>query len=898
MKPINYKNNADSHIEATGPSQQNEVQQESCFVQQEGGIADHTPIDKLQSAVCAEGSRLLSVLDEKSLLDAKNDNDFEKARAALVELGKFSFNIGFAGEQSSGKSTVINSLLHYPLMPTCQTKTTAVVVQLAYSDHLRIRVRDEDSKKIVLDYDCHMPKDAAGQKIFRERFGKLLDYGVSAMRELVMETFQPFSDLDVLNAFPTVSDMDMSSENPRHVMILLFVLLAVYVGQNDESWDDQTEKLMNKRKGIFRSLGIPADTMNISIFAQANFEILKSGLVITDLPGLGSSAGSRIINGRKVMGHDEITISAIKDTDAMVFLSTPENRDAGYQVLTEMLSNAKIKEAVYKSDRIIAVLNKADCLGEAQRVTTLRSFCTALAAVGVKKELEDILCYSGIAGEFRFEDTPFERTLYYKENFDENALRTKAARRGRDFEDLKEEKLEDMKDEADAWYQSSNIEKLSCLFRTTYVEQGKYIKSTSALQTVRIMVKRKVSELQKTAENCELLSKNHESLQESMVDNIQNAVEVPISDAIMQFSKLRKRISQDVTEGVAEYADNVPTLYISAFEDGLDNYKEDLKKCMEDFDTRFLGLGNKARIDEPGSKNRKTYLTLQEKINSLPVSLTKVNRQYEKMLNMVRTKIDRFYEDAQQHLTKLEEEISRSLDAVIREAKRGNFTDKEIETLVLLKDQMLSFVGKQVEIVQEQCRQQQDSATDAMRNVVDAVLDLNRVMTSQFATATQSELKKRLSTGGFFTTKDYILIDGSNGLKTAVNELHLREDEKEIMRINLDSEVNSVIRDKIPNWIDDLNEITTIFQKLQEQLLKPMKDLTDSMGQSADDNAKKAEALWEKIQQWQSVVSEINQTICPALKEASILVNDREPVNINMQDDIFFGCFDRGGVIK
>ena len=213
------------------------------------GEAD-TPTEVLQRAVYNAGTRMLNVLrdaDHTGLLNEQSNTDLENARKALQEVGQFSFNIGFAGEQSSGKSTVINSLLRYPLMPTCQTKTTAVVVKLAYSQHLRVQVIDEDTKKTVLDFDCHMPKDASGQKVFRERFQKLLDYGMDAMHELVLETFQPFSDLYILHVFPSANDMDMTPENPRHVMVLLFVLLAVYVGQNDKDWNEQTEKLMKKR---------------------------------------------------------------------------------------------------------------------------------------------------------------------------------------------------------------------------------------------------------------------------------------------------------------------------------------------------------------------------------------------------------------------------------------------------------------------------------------------------------------------------------------------------------------------------------------------------------------------------------------------------------------------------
>ena len=890
--PVPVRAAAEKHIQQSSVKPAETQTPSQSFDQKEMQFTNDTPVETLQGTVYNAGSRLLSVLKAENLLDGQYTDDFEQAVTALQELGQFSFNIGFAGEQSSGKSTVINSLLHYPLMPTCQTKTTAVVVQLAYSQHLRVRVVDEDTQKTVLDFDCHMPKDSSGQRVFRDRFQKMLDYGVNAMHELVMETFQPFSDLNVLKEFPKVSDMDMSPENPRHVMILLFVLMAVYVGQNDESWDEQKERLMKKRKDIFRSFGMPIDVVNISIFAQADFDILKSGLIITDLPGLGSSAASTIINGKKVLGHDEITINAIKKTDAMVFLATPENREAGYKVLTEMLSNAKIKEAVYKSDRIIAVLNKADCCEEAQRITILRNFCEALAGVGVSKEPADIQCYCGIAGEFHFEDTPFERTLYFKKGYREDTIREDAELDGEDFEEAKQKAIKRMKRRAEKQYEESGIEELLRFFRTTYVEQGKYLKSTSALQAIRILVRTKASELQTTAENCELISKNHASLQESMVEKIQQAVENPIAEAINQCYTLKNRISEEVSSNVAEYAEMVPALYVSAFEAGLNEYRNSLQTCMSNFDCTWFGIGQKARIDQSGSKNRQTYLNLQEKMGNFSISLKDVNHQYERMLTMVRDRIDQFYTDAKHHLERLKAEIINSLNLVIKKARQGNFSAEEIHTLELLKNQMLDYVEKQLQIVQAQCSQQQSSTTDAMQEVVDAVLGLNTRMVDEFATATKSELAKRLSTGGLFTAKEFILIDGPDGLKTAVNNLSLTEGEKENMRMNLDSNVNAIVMDKIPNWLDDLNQITSVFQKLQEQLMKPMQGLIKSMSQSAEVNAEQSGILRGKIDQWKSLAAELSKEVCPILKPACALINDREPVNINMQDDVFFGCFD------
>lgn len=889
IKTNSKDNNRNSAPVAVAERPQPEKDQKSDDMQQEVHFTEDGVVDKLQGTVYNTGTRMLSVLKDKKLID-EQDAGYAQARTALKELGRFSYNIGFAGEQSCGKSTVINSLLRYPLMPTCKLTTTAVVVQLAYSDHLRVRAVDGDSGKTVLDYNCEMPKDAPAQKKFRERFEKLLDYGVDAMRELVMETFQPFTDIAVRSTFPKLSDMDMSPENPRHVMILLFVLLAVYVGQNDESWDEQKEKLMEKRTQLFRFLGIPAETVNISIFAQADFELLRSGLVITDLPGLGSNAASRVINGRKVKGHDDITKEAIQACDAMVFLSTPENRQAGYKVLTEMLSNAKIKQAVYKGDRIIAVLNKADTCQEAERITVLKSFCNALASVGVNKEPTDIILYSGISGELRFEEVPFERTLLYKQEVDEDALRAKALRRGKDFEELRKDVVDDLKDDAEESYKQSGIENLLRLFRTSYVEQGKYIKSTAALQALREMVVSTVNSLEQIAKNYDLLCQSQNALQTGMVEKVKTAVEKPLATSQTQIDKEISRTGISINKELGLYTNGVADLYIKAFEAGLAAYKNSLVECMRNFDLTWLGLGSKARIDVPGSRNRQIYLNLLEKMKELPVSLTEVNLRYEKILDIVRTKIDRFYEDALDGLAKLSDDTRRSLDEVIVDAKKSSISDEEIATLEILKEQMVAFVEMSLDLVKNQFNRQQNATTKAMQNVVKAIFDLNDKMVTQFTSATTGELEKRLSKGGIFVSKDFVMIDGSDGLKAAVNRLGLTDQEEDVIRLNVDAGVNSIVKNEITTWTNDLYTIVSAYSTLQGQIQAPMEDMIKSMGDSVEKNADKAKALREQISAWKETVQALNEAVCPTLKEACTYINDREPVNIQMQENVFFGC--------
>ena len=139
-------------------------------------------IDLLQTKVNNAGIKVLSTIEKEKLLDTRNNEHFEFTAKELKNNADFKFNIGFAGEQSAGKSMVINSLLQYPLMPTCNLTTTCTVVRLEYGERIRVVAIDDDTQKQVFDLDC--------TKVMPEQFKKLKEYAILALHVLVVENLQ------------------------------------------------------------------------------------------------------------------------------------------------------------------------------------------------------------------------------------------------------------------------------------------------------------------------------------------------------------------------------------------------------------------------------------------------------------------------------------------------------------------------------------------------------------------------------------------------------------------------------------------------------------------------------------------------------------------------------------
>lgn len=870
-------------------------------------LSGDSAVDKLQATVYQAGMRLVPILQsaenslektsEKEATASKSEKKMDPmgmVNTALKELGHFAYNVGFAGEQSCGKSTVVNSLLQYPLMPTCKGTTTASVVQIVYSEHFRVRAIDDDTEKTVLDYDCEMPKNPAAQKKFRERFDKLLDYAISAMDILVIENFQYFTDAKVGDKRITVKDVELSPEDPKHVMLLLFILLGVYVGQNDSEWNEEKRQLMEKRRDIFAYLGIPKDTVNITVKSQGQFEMLKSGLVITDLPGLGATAEQREdANGRTIKGHNEITEEAIQDTDAMVFLTTPENRVAGYEVLPAMLSSAKLKETVCKGDRIIPILNKADaCGGEQDRKTALQSFCTALAASSVEKKPEDIRLYSGILGEYKFEGIPFERTLFFRRQYDEESLREDAEIDGIDFNEAKIREIRKKKGKMKKLYETSGIEELLEFFRTSYIEAGKYNKSTSALQALRAMVISIVSELGSTAKVCQNRLANRTTVQVNLVEGLKNAITAPLTRANYRMFEEAERIGVDTRENLDDSKSIIVQTYTNAFEEALEEYKKKLLSRLSKFELYLGGFSNNARIDVEGSVNRNQYNELQKECKYFPIPLLEVNEQYRKILKKVRTRIDRFYSDAMAELTDVKDEIQQSMDNSINAAKES-VSAEELKALEAVRDQLLDLVEKQMEIVRINLEQHRQEVTDVMNNVLSAISGLNKEMAEDYAKKVKSQLFRSRSEGMIFKKRDYLLIDGPDGMKVAVYSLQLSQEDAEHLSLNLDSGVDTIIYQAVGRWVDTLQEIAKMYVDLQDRLGKPLQETIDVMTGTVEDSRLKLEATKKQLLKWYEICHQFNEEVHPALEAARAQMKDLEDSNLWLLENIFYKCFDK-----
>lgn len=540
--------------------------------------------DKFQADVVNGCGRVLDALN--SCKELKDYVKTEKAEKTVKSLQNFQYTIGFAGSQSCGKSTIVNAMLQYPLMPSCKLATTNTPVEVSYSKQIRIMISDADTGKQLCDYPCDKTTDMDFKKL-KEYTCMLTSY------PQVIENLQPFVDGYIGDYIGGLSpeQLKMSKDNPRHVAVLMMILLTVDVKQTreEEKLPDIRKKIIWIRNKTLKYFHIPIDIPNIYVRIQWDSPILKSGLKLLDLPGLGAdSENKKLENGRIAKSQDTITKEAIALTDTMVVIQEPEMRGSVVETVKHMVSNLVVKEAIVENC-IVPVLNKYDlCHGAGEQQSSINEFLSMLKNIGIKKDDKDIFRLSAIFGEYAYEECfNISRTLYCSKNID------KLIARGADERRIKS-KLEDLSYELEDEYKNSGVEALRKFFRTAFIERGKFEKTFSTIAEIRTLGKDAQSKIIAQKRIYEGFAGTNDVLIKNTIPKLREIANNPINKALYSISigSIEDKISL-----MTGLSDRVVLDYKKAFEGAAEEYYTRNINIVEDMTLTFMGRGSFARVD-------------------------------------------------------------------------------------------------------------------------------------------------------------------------------------------------------------------------------------------------------------------------------------------------------------
>lgn len=829
-------------------------------------------VEQLQQTVFNAGNRVLNLLSEDTLLQDIARDDFSKTQQALEQLGAFRYNIGFAGPQSCGKSSLINAIIRYPLMPTCNLATTCTPVELIYSKEIRVIVKDEDKQgRKVFDKKC--------SNISREDFDKLKTYACKVMKIAIIENLQLFSDVYIADEGDLKPEhIKMDYKDPRQAAMLMLILFTVYAHQNNKELNSNELELNRFRDKILSYFGVGTDTVNYRVVVQWDNSLLESGLMITDLPGLGSSAEDKIEDGKTIKGHDTITKEAVLRTDTMAFMSEPQVLADAVPALETMVSNASLRDAVSVNDRIVAIMNKVDLLKGAQKkATTIDMMLGMMQNAGVDMSGRKVWETSSYYGEYSYEGMDLSKSFFVQEKIYE------MVKDGYDEEEIGEE-IKLLEKKLEKGYQKSGVDELRDFFREAFIGRGKCQKIFSAITSLTALALNSMAPIRTLIQTDSALAGISQDMAETVLDYLQDAATTPLEEIQ---SKIEQKVNKMIEDQyvIEVLIDDAASKYVSAFDGSVEDYMERLMDISNKFALTFIGLGNRARVDSGNSANHELYEELLDESEHLKVDLLEVNKSYAKILQRCSNDIEEIFEYAQEQLTTLKDKYEPVLRSYI-----DRYRQKADPHVIALMEGMmpilLGFIDAKIKTADADILSQKAIFQDVSDQLARDIVELN----DEYMDTLLQMVKDKLETvdGGWFTKKEFLVIDGDNGLKATIRALRLNDQDKDTLRDKCAAVGFDRIKMPLLDWYTSAElDVKDIMSSLVRDFAHQFKKMADNLKRDADKrdaNIAKNERLLNKME---IIFDEMRQNIQPQIDRAFEVGIGIE--NVRLKGDLFEG---------
>lgn len=834
-------------------------------------------VDQFQAVVYNAGSKALSMLNADVLTKGLEADRRKKVNDTLKNLGAFRYNIGFAGPQSCGKSSLINAIIRYPLMPTCNLATTCTPVELIYGKETRIVVKDEDRNgKIVFDRKCG--------SISQKDFDKLVDYACKVMPVAVIENLQFFCDVSILSQIKDLKrHMHMDRSNPQQVALLFLILFTVYAHQNNKELTNAELELNDLRLKTLAYFGIHQSTINYRVVVQWDNPMLASGLMITDLPGLGSSAEDKKENDVVIKGHDTITKEAVLRTDTMAFMSEPQVMADAVPALETMISNANIRDAVSVEERIVPIMNKVDMLPGAQKETAINMMLGMMRNVGANMNDRKVWETSSYCGEYAYEGLDVKRSFYVmREAF-------KMAEKGYS-EDKIERKLRDTVDDMEYDYEKSGIDELREFFRSAFIGRGKYQKTFSTVIALRALALDMVTPLRSMIDSDTALTEVNEDLAREALGYLEKAAVTSLSDDTDEAD----RDIYDTTDKHIAIVDPMISAaaikYESALSDAVEDYAQRLRNITSQFDLTYLGLGNRARVDSGAQYNHDLYQDLMEESEILNVDLKPVNKIHADALRYCGDTVVGIYESARNRLVAFQKDYPRIMKDCIDEY-RGKADPEVIALMESLLPSLQQYVAAKIVTADAAIQDQRSSFQNAADQLARDIVELN----DEFVSVLLNMVHGKLETvqGGWFTKKDFLVVDGDNGLNATIGNLGLTRADRENIHGLVVGKDSEVISNPLRTWYQTAeNDVNQIMCSLSFEFVSQFNTIRKNLEEKAKGIENNIEQTKETLEVLKRVFCQMREDIQPHLDR---ILELEGAGNSPLKGDLFEGMLETQG---
>ena len=378
--------------------------------------------DRLQDLARAEEQAILEFRKKKYIKEDIKAGESAKRKGSLC-------NIAVVAPVSAGKSTLLNALCEYPILPAASTVTSCTPTYIARAASAekecivvyplkKIKFKNKDSEFVRFRRDESKRVTYYSKDITKKMFDELLRYTILIMKGTGGEFLTTIENIGYFmasekasiaeyfgydDAKTSLSDQDfmLRYDNPRHRFVLLMVLLCMYVDQNisTANMTPYMKKINQMRESLMKMMGLPTQS-DYCVCLDWYSESIPEGATLIDLPGTGSD--TQEIGGQS--SHTTLVKGILEDADALWVLCSDNGivqEDLLAAIKDEVESNTdKSKVCIYNC--------KNDMKNDSGPV---KEFIERLPFLAGER------CYvvNALAGEYKYTQNGIEvsRTKYY-----------------------------------------------------------------------------------------------------------------------------------------------------------------------------------------------------------------------------------------------------------------------------------------------------------------------------------------------------------------------------------------------------------------------------------------------------------------------------------------------------
>ena len=379
----------------------------------ERDIADDTAFisDRLDDLSVAEGEIVVDLWDKKFI---KRDTT-----AVTVKSRKDSLcSIAVVAPVSAGKSTLLNALCEYPILPAASTVTsctpTYITRSASFEDEsitvyplIKMSFKNNNTEFFRFVRDDKSKITFHHNDISPNVFDKLLKYVIYIMKGNGSEYlttieniayFMASEESAVVEYFGYDSaklavpdgEFALNYQDPRHRFVLLMVLLGLYVDQNSNqaNMTPYKRKINQMRNELMGELGLPV-SKDYCVYLDWYSGSIPKGATLIDLPGTGSDTQDQ--EGQS--SHTALVKGILEGADALWVLCS-DNGTVQEDLLTAIKD--EVESNTDKSK--VCIYNFKNNGGSKNDSQPVKSFIDRLPFLAGER------CYvvNALAGEYRY----------------------------------------------------------------------------------------------------------------------------------------------------------------------------------------------------------------------------------------------------------------------------------------------------------------------------------------------------------------------------------------------------------------------------------------------------------------------------------------------------------------